>query len=620
MGLSQALSTSTVGMRTTQAGLAIVAGNVANSGTSGYVRKSIGQQATAAGENSVSVRTTGINRELDSFVQRQFRVESSGGAYADLKSQFYSRLQSIYGTPGSPSTLETLFSDFTGSLQALTANPSDYSTRTGVIGTAQALTQQLNRLTNQIQSLRTDAELGIADAVRNANDALQRIAQLNGEIASSPSNDAAAANLLDQRDQLIDQLSKLMDIRVVDTGSRQISIFTTSGIELVGAAAAQLSFNTQGTITPNAQWNANPAKSGVGTITLSVGGGPGTDLIATNTFHSGEIAAFIEMRDKILVQAQSQLDEFAAAAARALSDQTTGGTALTSGAQAGFDVDIGGLQAGNSIHLTYTDTATGTTHNLTLMRVDDPSVLPLPNTASIDPNDKVIGVDWSGGIGSVVNQLNAQFGGRLQFSNPSGTTLEILDDGAANTSDVNAVSATTTVASLSGGVPQLPFFTDGPALFTGAISGSGSQSVGFAGRISINQGLIDDPSKLVAMLPTTPSGDAARPNFINDQLTSATLVFSSQSGLGTVASPFAGPLPTYLRQAISQQGEAAQAAKGLSDGQSLVVDALQQRLNETSGVNIDQEMANLITLQMAYGANARVFTTIKEILDTLLRS
>jgi flagellar hook-associated protein 1 FlgK len=619
MGLSQALNTSTVGMRTTQAGLAIVAGNVANSDTAGYVRKTVGQQSTAAGDLAVSVKTTGINRELDTFVQRQFRIESSGGAYADLKSQFYSRLQSIYGTPGSPSSLETLFNNFTGALQALTANPSDYSTRTGVIGTGQALTQQLNRLSGQIQALRSDAELGIADAVRTANDALQRIAQLNGEIAASPANDASTANLLDQRDQYIDKLATLMDIRVVDTGNRQISIFTASGIELVGARAAQLSFNAQGTITPGAQWNADPVKSQVGTITLTVGGSSSVDLISTNTFHSGQIAAYIELRDKILVQAQSQLDEFAAAAAQALSDQTVTGTPATAGLQTGFDIDTGSLQAGNSVRLNYTDTLTGAVHNLTFVRVDDPSALPLANTATVDPNDKVIGIDWSGGIVSVVNQLNALFAGRVQFSNPSGTTLRVLDDGGAGTTDINSASATSTVSSISSGVPQLPFFTDGPGLYTGAISGSGSQKTGFAGRISINQALVADPSGLVKMLSATPSGDLTRPNFINDQLTSATLNYSAQSGLGTTASPFSGSLPTFLRQIISQQGDAAQAAKSLSDGQAVVVDALQQRLNETSGVNIDQEMSNLVNLQTAYGANARVFTTIKELLDTLLR-
>src|SRR4029079_13092157 len=112
--------------------------------------------------------------------------------------------------------------------------------------------------------------------------------------------------------------------------------------------------------------------------------------------------------------------------------------------------------------------------------------LPLSNTATADPNDEVIGVDVSGGLAGVVSQLNTQFGGQLQFSNPSGTTLRILDDGAANTSDVDAVSATRTQTSIGGGSAALPFFTDGTMPYSGALNAFQIQIVGLAGRIAVN--------------------------------------------------------------------------------------------------------------------------------------
>ena len=102
-------------------------------------------------------------------------------------------------------------------------------------------------------------------------------------------------------------------------------------------------------------------------------------MIGANMFGSGKIAALIEMRDHVLVDAQAQLDQIASAMSRALSDRTTDGTAVTSGSQSGFDVDIGALQSGNTINLTYTDNLTNTQRTVTLVRVDDPSVLPLPD-------------------------------------------------------------------------------------------------------------------------------------------------------------------------------------------------------------------------------------------------
>jgi flagellar hook-associated protein 1 FlgK len=69
----------------------------------------------------------------------------------------------------------------------------------------------------------------------------------------------------------------------------------------------------------------------------------------------------------------------------------------------------------------------------------------------------------------------------------------------------------------------------------------------------------------------------------------------------------------------SEQSQAANAATNLQQGQDTVVSALQQSLNNQSGVNIDTEMSNLIALQNAYGASARVMTTIQQMMATLLQ-
>src|SRR5947199_7046499 len=127
MSLSQALATAVSGLHATQAGLSIVAANVANAETPGYVRKTPAQVTTAAGDLGVGVRVAAINRELDQYIQRQLRVESSGASYADLRSEFYSRLQNVYGVPGSDSALETLFNNFMTSLQALSTSPDSAS-------------------------------------------------------------------------------------------------------------------------------------------------------------------------------------------------------------------------------------------------------------------------------------------------------------------------------------------------------------------------------------------------------------------------------------------------------------------------------------------------------------
>lgn len=620
MSLTQALSAAMSGLKVNQQALSLVAANVANADTPGYVRKTVNQVTTSGNNTGIGVRVSEIQRELDQYVQRQLRTENAGASYATSRDQLYQRLQDIYGVPGSDNSLETVYNNFTTALQALSTSPDDPGARSSVVSTAQLLTQQLNQMSTGVQGLRSDAELGIADAVTRANNAMSQIAALNQKIAGSSTNDTAMATLLDQRDTYIDQLSQLMDINVVTSDRNQVAVFTNSGVQLVGTQAARLSFDPQGTMTPASVWSADPTQRSVGTISLVSANGSAVDLIQSKAIRSGEIAAYVQMRDEDLVQAQRQLDAIAAGMATALSDKTTAGTAATSGAQQGFDVDISGLSAGNSITVTYTDSLTNTQRAMTFMRVDDPSALPLSNNATTMANDKVVGIDFSGGIASVVAQIgNAIASTGMVASNPSGNTLRILDDGAGNIVNVNALSVTKTATGLQGGSAELPFFTDGSDPYTGAMGARGSQSIGFAGRISVNSLLAGDPSKLVAYAGSTASGDSTRPDFILRQLTTGVAQFSPDTGIGTAGTPFSGSITTFMRQVLSHQGEQASSASNLKQGQDVVLNSLQQRFNDSASVNVDQEMANLLTLQNSYAANARVMSAVNEMLKTLMQ-
>ena len=620
MSLSQAMISSIAGLNTTQSNLALVSANVANAGTPGYVRKTPNQISTAASGTAVGVRTVSVQRELDTYVQKQLRTENSGASYANIRAQFYNQLQGIYGQPGSSTALDTVFNNFTSSLQALSSSPDDSSAQAAVVGTAKLLAEQLNSMTNGIQSLRNAAELGLSDAVNEANDAMQHIADINAQLSGISVIDSSAALLLDQRDAYIDKLSKLMDINVVKGDRNQVTIFTNSGVQLVSRTASVLGFDATGSVSANTVWSADPDKRGVGTLTLTSANGSTVDLVQNNAIRSGEIAGYLQMRDQDLVQAQAQLDAFAAVMASALSNTTASGTAVTSGVQTGFDVDISGLSAGNTITINYTDGLTNTPRTLTLMRVDDPNALPLSNSATANPNDTVFGIDFSGGMTTVYGQIASAISSTgMVASNPSGTTLRILDDGPGNIVNVTGVSTTKTATSMANGTSQLPLFMDGNTVYSGAIDGQGAQWTGLAGRISVNVALSADPSALVKYASVVQSGDTTRPDFMYQQLTSASQLFPPGTGIGTAASPFSGSMSTFVRQLISLQGQNAEAAYNLKQGQDVVQNALQQRFDDASGVNIDQEMANLLTLQNAYAANARVMSVVKDMLDLLMQ-
>jgi flagellar hook-associated protein 1 FlgK len=619
MGLSSALASAMSGLRANQAALSIVSSNVANAQTPGYVAQTSNQIEVATGGFGSSVLTTGVSRALDSYVQGQLRTETAGGGYADQTANILGQLQSVYGTPGGAGTLETALSNFTTALQALSTSSGAQSAQAVAVSSAQSLAQQLNSTTSGIQSLRSNVEQDIGVSVGQANTAMAQIAQINSKLQGLSATDPAAATLMDQRDSAIDSLSKLMDVRVVTDSSNQANVFTNSGVQLVGGGlASQMTFNSPGALSATSLYNSDPTKSGVGALNIKLPNGANIDMVANNVISSGRIGADLKLRDQTLVQAQTQVDQLAATMASALSDKTTAGTAVA-GPPSGFDVDVSNVAPGNTLNLTYTDSATNTPHQVTVVNVTDPAALPLLNAANANPQR--VGVNFSGGAASIASQLNAALGANnLQFSNPSGSTLRVTDNGTASAT-VNSASVTRTISSLTSGNPQLPLFTDGGSTYTGVITSQGSQITGLAGRISVNAALVTDPSRIsvYSTSPVTPSGDTTRSDFLHSQLTTATFSYSPKTGLGSGSQPFNGTISNYLQQFLSLQSNASTQATQLQQGQSVVVSTLQQKFNSTSSVNIDSEMSNLIQLQNAYAANAHIMSTIQSMMTSLLQ-
>lgn len=624
MGLSSALASAMSGLRANQAALSIVSSNVANSQTPGYVVQTPNQIEVTTGDFGATAKTTGVSRDIDSYVQNQLRTETGGSGYADQMANILKQLQSVYGTPGNSGTLETALNNFTSSLQALSTNAGSSSAQRVALGAAQALATQLNVTTKGIQSLRSNVEQDLGTSSQAANAAMNQIADINTKLQGLAPTDPSAANLMDQRDQAINSLSKYVDVRVTTDGSNQANIYTTTGIQLVGAGlASQFSFASAGALGATSLYNTDPTKSGVGALTIKLPNGSSIDVAGNNVVSSGQIAADLKLRDQTLVQAQNQVDQLAATMSSALSDKTTAGTPV-SGPPAGFDIDLAGAQPGNTVNISYID-STNTQRQVTLVNVTDPTALPLPNATNANPMQ--IGVNFSGGMGAIASALNtALSGSHLTFSaapSPAtATTLRVTDDNSG-LAKVNSASSSKTVSSLTSGGPQLPLFTDGgQALYTGAITGSGSQMTGLAGRIAVNTQLTADPTRLsiYSTSPVTPTGDTTRSDYLYSQLTNAVYSYSPQTGLGSSSQPFTGSVSNYLEQFLSVQANASTQATALQQGQSVVVSTLQAKFNSTSSVNLDSEMSNLIQLQNAYAANAHVMSVVQSMMTTLLQA
>jgi len=620
MSLYSAIGSAISGLNASQAGLDLVSRNIANANTAGYTRKTSVVADNIAGGEGIGVRVLAATRNVDSFLQSQIRTETGKSSKLDVYNKFLSQVNGMFGSPDSQTSMAASVSAMISKLQAVATTPDDPAARQTFLNSASNLASQLNSMTKQVQGLRLQAEQSISSGVDTANTQLQTIADLNNQIAQRQATSTSVADLQDQRDQAVNTLSTLMDIKTVARDDGTIAVFTGGGQLLLDKQPVKLRFDEHTNIDASSSYNIDPTKRTVGTITLT-NGTTSVDLIASGAFRSGSIAGYLEMRDKVLPQAQSQLDELAAQLATSMSQEKVPGTAVTSGAATGFGVDTSALLSGNTVNLTYTDTPGGTQHNVTFVKVMDPSTLPLANTATANPNDTVVGINFNQPMAGIVADMQAALPPSVVVSNPSGTTVNFVDDGAAGTTDVNSVSATVTSTALTDSGTGLPLFVDGNGqkAYSGSLDNP-PQVTGFAGRIAVNSAVLADDSSLVvySTSPQTAIGDDTRPNDLLARLGDTSRQYSSLTGIGSATTPFSGSVDSFARRIVAVQAAAAQSASDSSKAQATVSSALQQRFDSETGVNIDNEMSNLITFQNAYAANARVITTVKQLFDVLL--
>lgn len=614
MGLSVTLSNALSGMRVGQSALDTLSNNVANAGTPGYHRRSV-SVIDSVGVNSTYAREGQLTRTFNQSLQQHYTRATAESGFSSIKASFLDRVQTLFGKPGTTGSIDSAYNAFESALAAAATSPDSYANRADLVQKAQALAGTLNRMTSDIQSLRQETEARLSNSVDTINNQLQSLEKVNLRLADQSIDPGSRATLMDQRDRLVEGLSQQMDLRVSYRSDGTVSLMTRSGVGILDVKASVFQYESAGALSASSRFSPDDAVSGVGKLTIMTPAGLEIDLVKQNVLATGELAGLIQLRDQSLVQAQDQLDEIASSLAKAMSTNVTAGTQVTSGAANGYEVDLASVRNGNEFTFKYLQG--GAEKTVRVMRVDDTSKLPLDY---VDANGaRVIGLDFSGGTASVAAQLQGKLGTSFSVSSPSGTTLRIMDDGAAGTTDMLSLSTRTTATGVQNGTLGFSLFVDtNNADFTDSLDGVG-QKLGFAGRISVNQAIVNDNKLLVQYTGTTPLGDQDRLNQIVGNLDSMRFA-GAQGSSGTTASfRLGGTVADIISQTINFQGNAAAAAISDSQTQELTLDALTQRLDSEYGVDVDEEMARLMELQNAFAANARVMSVVQELMDALMQ-
>lgn len=317
MSLSSAINAARSGLQVSSLRAEIVATNVANASTPGYVRRSVSIGETILGGKTAGVHTDGIARVADTAIKSQRRELTSGLTQASVLSSTWKSISSRIGDTASGAGLFKNFSDFGTALSRAAASPESPSAAASLLDAARGITRELNSLSDLVVTQRAEADREIADGVSVVNSALKQIEDLNKRLAGANRTSGEAAALIDERQRVLDTIAEYVPIQTVDRDAGAIDVLTTEGVFLLAGKARELQFTPSNGFGAS-QTLANGDLSGltVDGITLT----PGASSFAAVS--GGLFGALFTLRDTELPALNAQLDAVASDLVSRLSNDT----------------------------------------------------------------------------------------------------------------------------------------------------------------------------------------------------------------------------------------------------------------------------------------------------------
>ncbi|MBW4051715.1 MAG: flagellar hook-associated protein FlgK [Proteobacteria bacterium] len=625
------LSTSVSGLLAFQQALDVTSNNISNASTPGYsvetanLAEAPGQQ-TSAGFVGNGVDVQSITRTFNEFLAQQVRSSqasySSSNTLATQAAQVDNMLSD--SSTGLPATLQS----FVNSLQTVATTPTSTAARQALLSQAQALAQQLTSYDSQISQFGAQLETQVSGDVSQINTITANIASLNQQIATASSAGQTPNQLLDQRDQLITQLSKYVSVQTNTESNGAMDVYVGTGQALVTGASASTLSTVPGT------YDASQ-------LGITISGGGGTKANITSEISGGDLGGLLSARSQVLDPARNAIGQVSVAVATIVNQQQQSGMDLT-GAQGQPMFSVGGVQVlpssinTGSASLTVTRGAlssltadnyrlqsSGGSWQLTDLTTGQPVAMTGSGTSGSPFQAAGLSIVTSGAAASgdsflIQPTAAATAGFAVTLTSPAQIAAASLVQGTAGASNTGGatvsgaavthpsawVSDTYTVTFAAGnaytvknsGGTQVASgtYTSGtPISFAGAqLTLSGSPAAGDTFTVGLNNPAnTGDSSNLLAM--TTALSAAA----LNGGTTSVTGAANSL---------------------VSRIGLVTQQAQSNATAQQTANQDATTALNNSSGVNLDQQAASMLQFQQAYQAMAQMIQASSQMFNSLM--
>lgn len=301
MSLTSAFSNALSGLTANSRAAGIVASNLANIQTDGYGRREVENVSTRNG----GTRIIGITRHMDSGILGDRRIADGALASAETRAGFLQSLQSSIGTPDQPGSLSGRIAALEASLVTAASRPEATDRLQAVAIRGQEVAQGFAAASDAVQAQRMAAEGEIEFAVRTVNTSLGQVQDLNAQILDARIGGFDTSSLEDQRQVVVDRISRIVPVSEVPRGNGGIALMTPGGAVLVDGTVATLGFSRSNVILPH-MTAENGLLSG-----LTINGRAIDTTGERSPVAGGQLAALFEVRDDLAVDAQTQLDALA---------------------------------------------------------------------------------------------------------------------------------------------------------------------------------------------------------------------------------------------------------------------------------------------------------------------
>ncbi|MET0291733.1 MAG: flagellar hook-associated protein FlgK [Steroidobacteraceae bacterium] len=626
--MADMLNVAVSGLRAFQRALDTTSHNIANAATPGYSRQRVElvtrEPQSYGGLNlGTGVQVGSVDRYYDSLLTSQLRTASSGFSRTEAYSAKADQLNNLFADSASGMTAS--LQKFSNALQAVSNAPSSSSARQTLMSEAQGLVDRMKTYDRRLDEIDADITGRLEGEARTINSAAQSIAALNLQIVRQQASTGQAPNdLLDQRDRLITDLSTHVNVSAVPQDDGQVNLFIGNGQALVlGGDAGQI---------VSQQDPYLPTRS-----TLAYRSSSGSTVDLTGMLSGGTVGGLIDFRREMLDPVRNEVGQIAVGVASAVNAQHREGMDLA-GAMGGDFFNIGGVGVQprttntgvGTVDVERTGAGALTTSNYMLqysggawtMRNQDTGTAVALTGAGTTVSPFVgdgLSIDVSGFTPAngdtflIQPTANAIDGLSVALNDPS----KIAAAAPIRTAAAGSNLGTATISAGEVLDPTNAALRSGATItFIDAthysINGAGNFNYASAGNIDAN-------GWRVAISGAPQAGDtftvSDNTGGIGDNRNALELSASLGRGLLSNGTQSVNGASSGL---VGRIGVAASQAQVSRDAQKIVLDDTVATNDEVSGVNLDEEAANLIRYQQAYAAAAQVIRVTQDMFNSLL--